>query len=138
MDTIRRSTVNAAKFVSRPANCVRAIVPGPSRSQCVATLFTQGFSGPAVQLLEGAEGRRILDVAGRHHGIRGRIVRLYQSGGAEGNELQTMDAALKNGHAVFIVAVSGFDEMLAAGRTLLDCGGHRAFYYDKRGSQLLD
>jgi hypothetical protein len=137
MKSNQHRAINEDRFVSRPANAVRAIVPAHTRSRCIADLSSFGFHDSAVHLLEGDEGCRILDVSGHHHGIRGRIVRMFQSGGAEGNELKTMDAALHHGSSVVTVAVGNADQMLLAARTLLDCEGERIFHYDKTGSQLL-
>jgi hypothetical protein len=53
-----------------------------------------------VEILRGEQGARILDAHGRHHGLRARIVRVFQQIGYDENTLAIYDEALGHGELV--------------------------------------
>ncbi len=117
-----------------PPNAVAAIVKAADQQAAMAALEAAGFPADTVDLLQGEEGRRVLDVAGSGHGLAGRAKRWVQAiWGGSGNETALYDAALERGDVVVAVGVSNDDEARSAASVLVQQGGDRVNRFSSSG-----
>jgi hypothetical protein len=77
----------------------------PEISAISRELGSAGADVAAVEILCGERGAAILDEHGRHHGLRGRVVRAFQWLGYDGTTLATYDEAPRDGDLLLQVPV---------------------------------
>jgi hypothetical protein len=130
-----RPVVNPDRFRIGPRRAVSAILPAPMLDECVHALQVEGFLGRAIEVLSGEAGRKVLDIEGRRHGVKGRLIRIVQVSGSIHNEMLNYDAALRNGSVVVVVSISNAAESILAATILAAHRGERVISYGRRGSQ---
>ena len=77
-----------------------------ARAEAVEALRFDGFTDEDIWVFCGEEGSKRLDLKGKSHGIRGRVLRSLQFAmSSDFKYLQELDDALHRGHAVIAVRV---------------------------------
>ena len=82
----------------------RAEIPVISRE-----LKSAGVAVAAVEILCGEHGAAISDEHGRYHGLRARVVRVFQRLGYDGETLERFDEALRDGDLLLHVPARSAD-----------------------------
>ena len=90
--------INVDHFYHRPTYHVVGLLTEQSEIPALSSeLASAGVDVAAVEILCGERGAAILDEHGRYHGLRGRVVRAFQSLGYDAETLQIYDEALRHG-----------------------------------------
>ena len=98
--------VNVDHFYHRPVHHVVGLLTDKSEISAISgELESAGLDVAAVEILCGERGAGILDEHGRHHGLRGRVVRAFQRLGYDGTTLEMYDEALRAGDLLLQVPV---------------------------------
>jgi hypothetical protein len=96
--------INVDHFYHRPIYHVVGLLTEQSEIPGLSSdLAAAGVDVSAVEILCGEQGARILDVHGRYHGLRARIVRAFQQLGYDETTLAIYDEALRDGEFVLHV-----------------------------------
>ena len=102
--------INVDHFYHRPVYHVVGLLPEQSEIPALTQdLASAGVDVAAVEILCGEQGARILDVHGRYHGLRARIVRAFQELGYDQETLAIYDEALRHGELVLHVPARPVD-----------------------------
>ena len=118
-------------FFRYPAgNVIALMTDGDAVSAAIDDLTSAGFAREAIYVLVGPTGAESLDVAGRHHGLRGRIYRVVERVGDEREELLRAVNHLEAGGFALRVPVTEDDKALAA-RIVKEHGAVHAAYLGK-------
>ena len=84
-----------------PRHRVIASMPGPDEAAAaIADLVAQGVAKDDIYVLFGEEGLRRLDPTGRHHGLKGRILRALDVALSAGSVLQEYGEHLERGRVL--------------------------------------
>lgn len=98
--------------------------------EAVEGLRFEGFNDDDIWVFCGEEGSKRLDLTGRSHGLRARVLRMLQY--AMGNDfkyLRTLDEELHEGHIVVAVRVKDQNAADEVARQLRMYGGDEVAYY---------
>jgi hypothetical protein len=107
--------INVDHFYHRPIYHVVGLLTDTSEISAISTeLSSAGVDVAAVEILWGERGAAILDEHGRHHGLRGRVVRAFQRLGYDGTTFAIYDEALRNGDMLLQVPVRPAGRRLVA------------------------
>ena len=98
--------INVDHFYHRPIYHVVGLLTDKAEISAISRdLDSAGVDVAAVEILCGERGAAILDEHGRHHGLRGRVVRAFQRLGYDGTTLAIYDEALSSGDMLLQVPV---------------------------------
>jgi hypothetical protein len=121
---------NEDRFYRYPTNRIVAILPGDAPlSSALGKLEPLGVSVADVNVLSGADGVRLLDRTGAGHGLRARLLRMFQRGAYEVNTLRVHEQALRAGGHVIYVPVRDKDQARKVAGVLRDAGGRDVLYF---------
>ena len=96
--------VNVDHFYHRPVYHVVGLLTEKSEIPAISgELASAGVDVAGVEILCGERGAAILDEHGRYHGLRGRVVRAFQSLGYDQQTLERFDEALREGDVLLHV-----------------------------------
>jgi hypothetical protein len=103
---VNQPQINVDHFYHRPVNHVVGLLTDKSQIPAISReLESAGVDLTAVEILSGQQGAATLDEHGRHHGLRGRIMRAFQRLGYDGITLEIYDEALRHGDPLLQVPV---------------------------------
>jgi hypothetical protein len=95
---VNEPQINVDHFYHRPIyHVVGLLSEQPEVPALSRELASAGVDVAAVEILCGEQGARILDVDGRYHGLRARVVRAFQDIGYDAQTLSIYDEALRHG-----------------------------------------
>ena len=98
--------INVDRFYHRPVYHVVGLLTKISEIPAITKeLESTGVDVAAVEILCGERGAAILDIDGRYHGLRARIVRTFQRLGYDDTTLEIYDEALAKGDLLLEVPV---------------------------------
>jgi len=97
----------------------------------VEALDAAGYNSDDVTVLCGQSGLERLDADGSHHGLLGRVVRLVQTYGTEGEALRLLEDELQRGHFVIGVRVPDDAGKQQVADLLAEHGGSYLHHYDR-------
>jgi hypothetical protein len=118
------------QLAKSPAHQILARLPGPDEAAATAeALAGAGIPADEVFVLCGEEGARRLDPSGRHHGLKGRLVRLTQAITAYGDMIRDDASYLEAGGVLIIVPAHDGDERERAQRVLRHHGASAMRYF---------
>lgn len=121
---------NVDRTLQRPDHQLAADVPDQAAvEQLVAGLSGLGLDVAQLQVLHGARGGEILDVAGEHHGWRFHVGRAFKSNGVDGNMLAAYDEALRDGRFLVLVPLPESQPREAVVDVLLRHGAEHVNYF---------
>jgi hypothetical protein len=123
-------TINEEKFVPWVNRSVVALVPSLEDALAAWQEIDHLGTGPtkSPRILQGEEGRRILDKTGIVHGGTARVIRVLQNLGYKQNVLDLLDEGLMNGHVLIAVPTESLvSESIA--EVLERHGGHAMFHF---------
>jgi len=101
---VNEPQVNVDHFYHRPVYHVVGLLTDKSEIPAISReLQSAGVDVAAVEILCGERGAAILDEHGRYHGLRGRVVRAFQSLGYDQQTLERFDEALREGDVLLHV-----------------------------------
>jgi hypothetical protein len=107
---VNEPQINVDHFYHRPVYHVVGLLTDKSEIPALSReLASAGVDVAAVEILCGEQGARILDEHGRYHGLRGRVVRAFQSLGYDAETLQIFDEALRDGDLLLHVPARPVD-----------------------------
>jgi hypothetical protein len=107
---VNEPQVNVDHFYHRPVYHVVGLLTDTSQIPAISRdLESAGVDVAAVEILCGERGAAILDEHGRYHGLRGRIVRAFQRLGYDGETMERLDEALRDGDLLLHVPASPHD-----------------------------
>jgi len=107
--------INVDHFYHRPIYHVVGLLTEQSEMPALSgDLASAGVDVAAVEILCGEQGARILDVHGRYHGLRARIVRAFQQLGYDQETLGIYDEALRHGDLLLHVPARPADRLRIA------------------------
>ena len=113
-----------------PEHQILARLPGPDEAAATAeALAGAGIPADQVFVLCGEEGAKRLDPTGRHHGLKGRLVRLTQAITAYGDMIRDDGLYLEAGGVLIIVPARDGDERERAQRVLRQHGASAMRYF---------
>jgi len=102
--------INVDHFYHHPIYHVVGLLTEHSEIQAISReLESAGVDVAAVEILCGEQGAHILDMDGRYHGLRGRVVRTLQRLGYDGTTLAIYDEALTDDDLLLRVPVRPAD-----------------------------
>jgi hypothetical protein len=121
---------NEDRFYRYPMNRVVAILDDDAHvDAALEALAAAGIDTTRVNVLSGTDGARLLDRAGRRHGLRSRLLRLAQRTAAEDDALRLHEQALQDGHHIIYVPVRPRDEADRVAGLLREAGGYHLRYF---------
>jgi hypothetical protein len=116
-----------------PRHRIVARMAGPDEAEAaVAALVGAGFPPDDVYVVCGEEGARRLDPTGRHHGLRGRLVRAVQTIFAAEPVLADDASHLEHGGVIVTAPAREQEERTTATQILRNHGGTEMRYYGDR------
>jgi len=134
---IRRNTVRTAtendldRFLRYPTRKVVGVVDtSDDLEAALSALAAAGLAPESIQVFSGDDGIRCIDSDGYHHGLLGRLTRIFQAVGEEYEHMRRYEEELRAGH--YLVAVSVSDDEVERERVaaiLSEHGGHFVDYY---------
>jgi hypothetical protein len=102
-------------FWSTPKDQLMAHLGGPDEAaQAITELVTAGFPRDGIYVLVGKEAADMIDPTGKHHGLRGRVVRLTQEWTSVGDSITEDADHVAGGGAILLVPAPGDDEVARA------------------------
>jgi len=111
MDQVTNPDIHRRGFVGNPVNRVVGVLDDPKEvPTAIASLRRAGFAEEAIHVFLGEEGERMLDLEGRHHGLRARMTRTLQRYGYEADVFREAEEELRAGHALVGVLTDGSTE----------------------------
>jgi hypothetical protein len=116
---------NEERFYRYPMGRIAAIIDNErGLNEALQHLPSANVNLSDVNVLSGQEGIRLLDRRGVRRGLRSRLLRLAQLTVYEGIALDTHEQALRSGHYVIYVPVSGEEQVRNVVDILRRAGGH--------------
>ena len=127
-------------FISYPTDKVIGFVNDPSDAQAaVRDLEAAGFTADEIEVLTGEEGAHRIDVTGRKHRMRARIVRSIQKlGNYESEHLKRHEEELLAGHFGIGVTAKQQKDREQARQILKSNNGYFINFYGKWAMEKLD
>ena len=123
---------NEDRFYRYPTNRIVAVLPDEERLHAaLRELERAGVPIPAVTVLSGPKGADQLDQSGADHGLRGRLLRLFQGGAYESEVARTHERALNDGQHVIYVPVHDKKERTRVADVLRAAGGRYLIYFGR-------
>lgn len=114
-----------------PRNRVLGWLAGPDEAvTAIAELEAAGFDRDEIYVISGDEGVRRLDPTGRHHGLRGRVIRVAQGVTSIGDDLVGVAEHVAAGGVVVSVPARDDDEATNGARVLRAQGVERMRRFD--------
>ncbi len=106
-----------------PQNRLLGWLAGPDQAtEAIAELEAAGFGHDSIYVISGEDGLRHLDPTGRHHGLRGRVIRLAQTVTFLGDDILDVSQHVAGG-GVLVSVPTGNDEEVATGARVLRAHG---------------
>jgi hypothetical protein len=128
---------NVDQFRHRPSQEIAALLPDREAVDSVLAEFQAGgVDISAVQILDGAEGARILDPTGVEHGLRARVVRFLQNLGYDESILAVYYEGLSKGECLLTVPCPAVDRY-RLGQVLVARGAHGVIYFGAGAAETL-
>jgi hypothetical protein len=117
-------------FTFSLTNRLTALFEAVEQAQRAAqALGEAGFPSDEIDLFVGEEGANVLDLAEKHHGVVGRLVRALEYLVTDDALVhQRLDAALREGDAFLAVKATTEGKKLAA-RLLRAAGAHDVYFW---------
>ncbi|HEY0670727.1 MAG TPA: hypothetical protein VGD27_00605 [Longimicrobiales bacterium] len=121
-----------------PYDAVVGVLPDENAvRETVTALNASGFDDQEITVLAGPEGIDMVDIQGKHHGLRGRIFRALDTIGDEHDESVTHLEALRAGRLVLGVHVDNEEEKTRALEAFKKHNGEHVSYYSRWTSERL-
>jgi len=118
------------QLAKSPRHRVLARLPGPDEAVAVVEALAEaGIPANEVFVLCGPEGARRLDPSGRHHGLKGRLIRSVQAVTAYGDAIYDDAAHLEAGGVVITAPARDAVEREIAQRVLRHHGATAMRYF---------
>jgi len=118
------------QLAKTPRHRVLARLPGPDDAVAVVEALTKaGIPAAEVFVLCGPAGALRLDPSGRHHGLKGRLIRSVQAVTAYGDEIYDDAAHLAAGGVIISTPARNPDEREVAQRVLRHHGATEMRYF---------
>ena len=112
-----------------PWHRVIGVLPGlDEATSSVVDLRDAGFAGDEIYAICGEEGERRLDPFGKHHGLRGRLVRAVEIGNAD-DTLSAYANELTAGRVILSVPARDGAQRSTAAHVLRDHGATSMRYF---------
>ncbi|HEX2220848.1 MAG TPA: hypothetical protein VHG35_18775 [Gemmatimonadales bacterium] len=118
------------QFLRYPTRKVIGVVNTPdSLDRVLGELADAGFGREAIKVFSGDEGIRCIDPSGVHHGLIGRLTRVFQNIGDEREHMDRYEQELRAGHFVVVVSTPDEQSKERAREAFRVAGGHFVDYY---------
>jgi hypothetical protein len=113
-----------------PSSRVVGVLPGPDEaSESLLQLSEAGFAPDELHAICGEEGLRRLDPSGKHHGLRGRLVRAVENVAAADDTLFEYADDLAAGAVIVSVPALDDETRSRAAHVLREHGGTKMRYF---------
>ena len=120
---------NKGEFIVHPDRVLMALIPDRRRAELVIdALSTDGYSREDIKVLHGAEGARVLDRGGEHHGLVARLQRWRQKFTYYQTVLGLYTAGLNRGEFVIYIPTEREDRQ-RVGSILVSQQAHGVHYF---------
>src|SRR5690349_17635190 len=120
----------APSLLPLPSQRVVASLPGPDEAAAsLSDLIDAGFPQDDIYAICGEAGVRRLDPSGKHHGLRGRVIRAVENVAAAGDSLFEYAHDLEEGAVLVSVPAPESDLQTRAAHILREHGGTRMLYF---------